>query len=279
MNAQRACALCLIASFSTALLSAQIGDRGASATTGSAQIQRWWWAWPGPPDPQSVERGKAVFARQCASCHAGNAAGTSKGANLMRSTLVRHDADGSALRSLIETGKSHGKVPSIRMSAGDANDVVAYIEWAVQNYDRTSAGAPPQSYPLSKLLIGNAEGGKAFFNGEGGCAKCHSPTGDLAGIASKYSPIELQSRFLMPRSRTPVTATVTTASGEKVSGRVLVINNFDVSIQDAAGKTLKWAADSVKVELHDPIEAHRDLLPKYTDADVHNMFAYLVTLK
>jgi len=267
MNFRHGLVICLIAIFGAAPLAAQ------------AQIARWWWAWPGPPDAQSVARGKTVFAKTCASCHAANAAGTSKGANLMRSTLVRHDADGSAVKSVIETGKSHGSVKAIQMSAGDANDVVAYIEWAVQNYDRTSAGAPPQSYPLSKLLVGNAEAGKAFFNGEGGCVKCHSATGDLAGVGSKYSPLDLQSRFLMPKSRKPVTATVTTAAGEKVSGRVLVINNFDVSIQDADGKTHKWPADSVKVEKEDPIEAHRELLPKYSDADMHNMFAYLVTLK
>jgi cytochrome c oxidase cbb3-type subunit 3 len=267
MNFRRTLVLCLIATSNAALLTAQ------------TRIARWWWAWPGPPDAQSVARGKAVFAKACASCHAENAAGTSKGANLMRSTLVRHDADGSAVKAVIETGKSHGAVKPIQMSAADANDVVAYIEWAVQNYDRTSAGAPPRSYPLSKLLVGNAEAGKAFFNGTGGCAKCHSPTGDLAGIGSKYSPVDLQSRFLMPKSRKPVMATVTTATGEKVSGRVLVINNFDVSVQDADGKTHKWPAESVKVEKEDPLEAHRELLPKYTDADVHNMFAYLVTLQ
>jgi cytochrome c oxidase cbb3-type subunit 3 len=266
MNFRRAFVFSVVAIFGAALLPAQ-------------QIARWWWAWPGPPDAQSVARGKAVFAKACASCHAENAAGTSKGANLMRSTLVRHDADGSAVKAVIATGKSHGNVKPIQLSAGDANDVVAYIEWAVQNYDRTSAGAPPQSYPLSKLLVGNAEAGKAFFNGAGGCAKCHSPAGDLAGIGSKYSPLDLQSRFLMPKTRKPVMATVTTASGEKISGRLVVLNSFDLSVQDADGKTHKWPADSVKVETEDPLEAHRELLSKYTDADVHNMFAYLVTLK
>jgi cytochrome c oxidase cbb3-type subunit 3 len=256
----------MVAIFSAALLPGQ-------------QIARWWWAWPGPPDAQSVARGKTVFAKQCAACHAENAAGTSKGANLMRSTLVRHDADGSAVKAVIEAGKSHGSLKAMQMSAADSNDVVAYIEWAVQNYDRTSAGAPPQSYPPSKLLVGSAEVGKAFFNGAGGCTKCHSPAGDLAGIGSKYSPLDLQSRFLMPKTRRPLMATVSTAAGEKVSGRVLVLNNFDVSIQDANGQTHKWPANSVKVETEDPLEAHRELLSKYTDADVHNMLAYLVTLK
>lgn len=266
MNFRRALLLCLAVIFGAALSPAQ-------------QIARWWWAWPGPPDPQSVARGKTMFAKECAGCHAENAGGTSKGANLMRSTLVRHDEDGSAVKAVIEAGKPHGSVKPIPMSTGDANDVVAYIEWAVQNYDRTSAGAPPQNYPISKLLVGNAEAGKSFFHGAGGCAKCHSSTGDLAGIGARYSPLDLESRFLMPRTRKPVMATVSTAAGERVSGRVLILNNFDVSIQDADGKTHKWPADSVRVETEDPLEAHRQLLSKYTDADVHNVFAYLVTLQ
>lgn len=244
------------------------------AATLTAQ-QRWWWAWPSAPDAQSVERGKVVFAQACASCHAQNASGTSRGANLMRSTLVRHDSDGSAITSFVRSDSAH----KMQLSATQMQDVVSFIESTVQNYDRTSAGAPPQNYPLEKLLVGNAGAGRAFFNGAGGCAKCHSPTGDLAGIASKYSPVDLQARMLMPRTRKPTMATVTLASGEKVSGKLQRIDNYEVTIQDADGKNQSWPADSVKVEVQDPLQAHRDLLPKYTDADVHNMFAYLMTLK
>jgi cytochrome c oxidase cbb3-type subunit 3 len=153
--------------------------------------------------------------------------------------------------------------------------IVAFIHDQKTKLD-TLGGGRRQVDP-EDLATGNAKAGERYF--DTACAKCHSPTGDLAGIGSKYSPVDLQSRFLMPKSRKPVMATVTTATGEKVSGRALVINNFDVSVQDADGKTHKWPADSVKVEKEDPLEAHRELLPKYTDADVHNIFAYLVTLK
>jgi cytochrome c oxidase cbb3-type subunit III len=35
----------------------------------------------------------------------------------------------------------------------------------------------------------------------------------------------------------------------------------------------------MKVMIKDPLAAHRELLQKYTDADMHNLLAYLVTLK
>ena len=106
-----------------------------------------------------------------------------------------------------------------------------------------------------------------------------SITGDLAGIAGKYSPIDLQARFMMPRTTKPKTATVTLSSGERVTGVLLVLNTYDVSVRTADGKTQSWPADSVRVDVTDPLQAHRDLLPKYTDANMHNMFAYLSTLK
>ena len=250
--------------------------RGAAAASGP---QRWWWAWPSAPDAQSVERGKAQFAQSCASCHAQNMAGTSKASTLMRSALVRHDADGSAIIGVMQSGTADRKMPPIQLSMAQMKDIVAFVQWSIQNYDRTSAGAPPQDYPLSKLLVGNADAGKAFFDGAGGCTKCHSVTGDLSGIAKKYSPVDLQARFLMPRTRKPTNATVTLSSGEKVTGQLQLMNNFIVTIVDSAAKTQSWPADTVKVQIDDPLQTHRDLLPKYTDADVHNIFAYLETLK
>jgi cytochrome c oxidase cbb3-type subunit 3 len=104
-------------------------------------------------------------------------------------------------------------------------------------------------------------------------------TGDLAGIAGKYSPIELQTRFMMPRTTKPRMATVTLASGQRVTGELVLVNTYDLSVRMPDGKTQTWPADSVKLEVTDPLQAHRDLLPKYTDADMHNVFAYLWTLK
>lgn len=238
-----------------------------------------WWAWTTSPEPQSVQRGKALYVASCGSCHAANATGTPKGPNLIRSIVVRHDKDGSAIATVIRSGVPGKGMPPIEMTAEQMSDVVSFIRHAVQTYDNPSAGPLPADYPAQDLLTGNARAGKVFFDGAGGCASCHSPTGDLAGIASKYTAGQLEARFMMPRSTKPRTATVTTSSGEKITGMLLAVNNYDVSLRLPDGAAQSWSAESVKIEVKDPLEAHRQLLDKYTDADMHNMLAYLWTLK
>jgi cytochrome c oxidase cbb3-type subunit 3 len=136
----------------------------------------------------------------------------------------------------------------------------------------------PRDYPIEKLLTGDATKGKAYFFGAGHCDSCHSPTGDLAGIAKKYSPIDLEARFLYPGGAHR-SATVTLATGEKISGTVAHYDEFTIALHDGSGWYRSWARNKVKVEIRDPLEKHRALLSQYTDADVHNLFAYLETLK
>ena len=238
-----------------------------------------WWPWPADPDPQSAERGRAEFAQACGGCHANNLTGTKRGPNLIRTALVRHDKDGSAIAAVVRSGIPAKGMPAIQLSPSQMKDLIAFIQFAVQKYDRVSPGPPPDDYPVERLLTGNAAAGKAFFEGKGGCTGCHSVSGDLAGIAKKYPPVFLQARFLMPRATKPRTATVTLASGQKASGDLKVLNTYDVVIQAPGGSPQTFNAAEVQVEVKDPLSAHRDLLPKYTDADVHNMFAYLWTLQ
>ena len=138
----------------------------------------------------------------------------------------------------------------------------------------------PASYPVEKLLTGNAEKGKAFFEGTGGCKNCHSPTGDLAGVSLKYSSIELEAHMLYPDDK-PVLATVTLPSGEQISGVISHLDDFVVSIRigDKSGWYRSFRRNSVKLELRDPLAAHRELLPKLTQDDIHNLFAYIYSLK
>lgn len=226
-----------------------------------------------------MERGKVQFVGACAECHAANATGTAKGPNLIRSAVVRKDADGTATASLIRGGLPGKGMAAYKLNDAEMGDLIAFLRWTVQKYDRVSPGPPAETYPVERLLTGKAEAGKVFFSGVGGCAACHSASGDLAGIGKKYPPVFLQSRFLMPRATKPKTAVVTLASGEKVAGELRTLNNYDVVVRDAAGQTKSFVAGEVKVEVTDPLAAHVALLPKYTDADVHNMFAYLWSLQ
>jgi hypothetical protein len=137
------------------------------------------------------------------------------------------------------------------------------------------------------IVTGDPKAGEAYFNGAGGCRNCHSVTGDLAHVASRYQAVNLQNRWLWPGGggrggrggAMQTTATIALPSGEKVTGVIKRLDDFDVSIYDSTGNYRSWPRDRVKVEIADPLAAHRELLDKYTDADVHNVTAYLVTLK
>ena len=251
---------CLAAFLAPAHVSAQGGGEGRAAGPGRgaqageprevAANARWWWAWTTVPDPASVKRGQPLFIASCGSCHAANATGTPKGPNLIRSTVVRHDKDGSAIAGVIKSGVPHATTPAAKLAPEQVSDVVSFIRDLIQTYDKSSSGPMPADYPVKLLLTGNAQAGRAWFNGAGKCSTCHSVTGDLAGIAGKYSPVELQTRFMMPRTTKPRMATVTLSSGQRVTGELLLVNTYDVSVRTADGKTQTWPADSVKSGRH-----------------------------
>jgi len=228
------------------------------------------------PDP-AIGRGQSQFAQSCAFCHGVNANGGTHGPSLIRSVVVRHDENGNLIGPVIRDGRPDRGMPPVPLSPNQVSDIVAFVKSRVSAADIRSANRNLEG-SADRLLTGNADAGKAFFQGTGGCAACHSPTGDLAGISRKYTADVLQARFLYPQQRHR-TATVTDANGKQYSGELLALTNYDVSIQDAEGWYHSWPLSSVKLDLKDPLAAHRSLLTKYTDADMHNMLAYLETLK
>ena len=178
---------------------------------------------------------------------------------------------------MIREGRPDQGMPPIPLTASQVADIVAFLRSRVATADIRSANHRLQGSG-DKLLVGNAEAGKAFFQGAGGCAGCHSITGDLAGIGAKYSAADLQARFLYP-ARKKRTATVTDSSGKQFSGDVALLTDYDVALYDSEGWYHSWPLSAVKLKVSDPLAAHRNLLPKYTDSDVHNMLAYLESLK
>lgn len=194
------------------------------------------------------------------------------------SLLVRHDKDGDLIGSVIREGRPAKGMPAFSLSPAEISDLVTYIHSRVAELDRRSAGKPPATYALEHLLTGNAESGKQFFNGKGGCTACHSVTGDLAHVASKYPPVELQTRFLYPQD-VKQTAEVKLTSGEVMMGTLVHADAFSVSIDDEKGWYHSWPRDAVSVTIHDSLAAHRRLLDIYTESDMHNVFAFLETLR
>lgn len=231
-------------------------------------------------DTAAIDRGRTLFEQSCGFCHGPDATGA-RGPDLVRSPLVAHDVNGNLIGEVIRHGRpDQGMPPMATMTDEQVTDIAAFLH--ARALEAIESSGVPRSYPVEKLLTGNADTGKAFFNGAGGCKNCHSPTGDLAAIATKYSPIELEAHMLYPGGRQATahaTAVVTLPSGEQIKGALVHADDFMVGLRDASGWYRSFPRDRVKVELQDPLTAHRELLGKLTQADVHNLFAYLETLK
>ena len=204
-------------------------------------------------DKEDVKRGNDKFQQSCAICHGTGARGGS-GSSLVDSSLVRHDVNGNLIAPVVQEGRPDKGMPAFpTLTAPQLSDIAAFLHARIVVTSSTESHGPVGGYQLKRLLTGNIEAGKQFFNGEGKCATCHSPQKDLAGIAGKYSPVELESRFLYP----PVdlrTATISLPSNKKVSGRLVHLDAFYVAIVDDAGWYRSWPTHTVKVEVKDPAQ-------------------------
>jgi len=238
------------------------------------------------PDAAAVERGQKTFVASCGFCHGSRATGGENGPDLVRSVAALRDEGGGQLGPIIRKGNPEKGMPPFPMTDQQISDIAAFLR------SRQQAAINRNAYQIHNVVTGDAAKGQAYFNGTGKCNTCHSPIGDLKGIASKYEPVALQARFLYPETRgfgrrgaegprpKPMPATVTLPSGQKISGGLEFLDDFNVSLRDASGVYHSWTRqDGLQVEVRDPLAGHQELLPKYTDADMHNVLAYLATLK
>lgn len=229
------------------------------------------------PDEQAAKRGEPLYRQNCATCHGPTARGA-QGPSLVRSPLVLHDEHGNDIAPVVKQGRPQsGMPPFADLAADQVRDIAEFIHLQIEL--TANRGTYRDTYDKQRnQLTGDADKGKAFFAAN--CTACHSATGDLAKIGAKYSqPAELLNRIAWPTSRDPKQATVHTQNGENVSGTLLEFTDFDVALRDSAGQYHYWPRESVTVDMPDKLSGHRALLPKYTDADLHNLTAYLVTLK
>jgi len=223
----------------------------------------------------AIQRGRAQYVQACGFCHGEDATGN-RAPDLVRSPLVNHDVNGDLIAPVIRNGRPDKGMPAFPLSAAAVSDIVAFLHARVD--ESLHSAHVSNDYPAARLLTGSVQAGRAFFDGAGGCRACHSPAGDLAGVAAKFTPLDLEVRFLYPRGA-PRTAAVTTPGGQTFEGRVVHLDEFTVAIRDSGGWYHSWPRSQVRVTVHDPLAGHRELLAKYTDADIHDLFAYLETLK
>jgi cytochrome c oxidase cbb3-type subunit III len=218
--------------------------------------------------------GRKEFQKSCGFCHGPDGRGAS-GPDLIRSSLVSHDVNGNLVGPVVRNGRPEKGMPAFPLSDVQIRQIAEFLHAEAQ-VASSVARTVPEEYPLEKLLVGSAQAGKAYFNGR--CAECHSPTGDLAHIASKYKPIDLQTRIAFPTGIGPTVA-VTDSSGKTITGEQTHSDEFIISLRDRNGWVHSWNRSTVKVQVHDPLAAHVALLSTYTDKNLHDVFAYLETLK
>ena len=246
---------------------------------------------PGPEDRQVIDeaaavRGRKIYAAECITCHGTRARGTERGVDLVRSEVVLHDRYGSTIGPFLRKGHPT-QAPVAALTQAQIEDLSHTIHQEVYNTLRAAL-------EIQDILTGDPKAGAVYFNGEGKCSGCHSPTGDLSHIASRMDAPGLQQAFLFPGGRGgrggrggapsvvahPVTVTVTPASGTPITGALVHIDDFNVALRDSAGdyRSFKRTSD-LKVVKNDPAQAHHELLDKYTDKNIHDMVSYLETLK
>ncbi|HTX37451.1 MAG TPA: c-type cytochrome [Bryobacteraceae bacterium] len=233
-----------------------------------------------PADPAVVERGKAIYGVNCQFCHGADARGGEGGPNLIRSEIVLNDQNGERIAPVVQNGRPDAGMPAFKLTPTQISDVAAFLHSFRINGRDASRDRPPD------ILVGDPRAGQRYFQAK--CASCHSPTGDLQGLADKITdPKALQQAWLAPgggRGASPIrippaTVTVTLETGEKIQGRLVRLDDFTVTVDDGVNRTFLRDGNDPKVEVHDPLEPHRLLLPVYTDKDIHNVTAYLATLK
>jgi mono/diheme cytochrome c family protein len=246
---------------------------------------------PAPPDPAAVTRGRAAFTTYCAACHGPEGRGGVEGTTDLTRSPIATAADGGAqLDAFLKVGRPERRMPPVAVGDGEVADLSAFLR---------SVAAPPARgggrNVINAVVVGDAAAGERYFNGAGKCATCHSATGDLKGIGARLSVATIQGRVVYPRdngnyppsfnsppnpNEAPRTVVVTLPSGEKLSGRLMWLTDFYVTLKDDAGllRTIARSGGTPSVVVTDPLQYHLDHMRVLTDKDMHDVTAYLVTL-
>jgi cytochrome c oxidase cbb3-type subunit 3 len=223
--------------------------------------------------PALVQSGRDLFRQDCSFCHGRDAGGGESGPDLTRSKLVTEDVDGDKIGVVVRNGRPDKGMPPFDRSDQQIASLAAFIHTQQSRALRRGSGGR-KGVDAVDLQTGNAEAGKQYFEGIGGCSSCHSPTGDLAGIASRYRGLELEEQMLYPR-QAKSRVTVKLSFGQTITGNLAYLDEFTVGLIDSTGAYRSWRTSDVQYKVDTAVDAHVELFSKYTDADIHNLMAYL----
>jgi len=220
------------------------------------------------PGPAAVERGKTLFVASCGFCHGPNATG-GEGPDLVRSAVALRDENGEEIGPVIHTGRP-GMPAFPQMTDAQIKDIAAFLR------SRQQVAIDRGNYEFKNVNTGDPKRGETYFTAH--CATCHSVSGDLKDIAARYEPTALITRILYPKGAKPTAAA--TDNGQTFSGTVEYLDDFEVGLRDDAGVYRGFTrGPALKLVIKDPLEAHEKQLKTFRDDDLHDVLAYLETLK
>jgi cytochrome c oxidase cbb3-type subunit 3 len=267
---------------------------------------------PRPPvgravvDPAAHDRGRALWATHCVQCHGPQARGSDTGPNIIRTKTANYDRSAQQAGSVLGPFLRAGHPTQAKGASFTDAEIVDLANFLRQRVNDTMRGSPV--FTVGDIVTGNASRGEAFFNGAGGCATCHTGAErSLAGIATRIpAPVDLQQRMLFPGTggrgragrargaapaagapaaapaadRNAITVSIASGSGPPLSGVLVEESDFYVTLRGTDGtvRTVR-RGPGVRVTKTNPLQAHVDLLDRITDAQIHDLVAYLETLK
>lgn len=231
---------------------------------------------------QLLQTGRSTFISNCGFCHGSDAQGGSRGLDLVRSELVAADSEGNLIGEVVRQGRTDKGMPAFNTVSGEEiKAIAAYIKQ--QKELAESANGSRRSVSTQDLLVGDAEAGRQYFQTH--CSACHAATGDLAGVSTRYQGLVLLMRMLYPgsesrRAKPPAPKlTVITQDKQRFQGNLAYRDEFTVAMIGQDGHYRSWPTKAVAITIDDPLEAHSQQLRRYTDKNMHDVFAYLHTLK
>jgi len=228
------------------------------------------------PDRAAAARGAPLFQQNCGFCHGPQARGA-EGPSLITSDVVLGDDHGEHVVAFLKIGRPDKGMPSFAgLPENQLKDIAEFLHLQVEQV------ANRGTYQVLNILVGDPAKGQAYVAAK--CMSCHT-AGAFAHIASKFrSPDQLQRGWIWPTrpadNSLAITATVKTADGATVTGRVTQVSDFRITVVDAGGQThVIERGAGVDVQMNDPLAPHQAMVMTLTNEDMHNVTAYLETLK